>query len=215
MWFEWRFLTSATDPRNVGFMKFCLFSWCFSWTWVWKFSQFFSNDLSMWCSLQPPRCHSPPCDSSSHQSGCCQRPSGKHYSTKLWRIMGCSKSLFPWLQTLFRSYSAPTKEPNSCWASERRWNWVSLFNKNSYTQRNALKDLANCRGSMLFHCSETLMWFQLVLGLCHYEATADLELVQPHLDRVQMLVEAWPMDVSLKCCDFGLLCKKSDHSVWP
>ncbi|XP_033987933.1 zinc finger protein 567-like [Trematomus bernacchii] len=35
---------------------------------------------------------------------------------------------------------------------------------------------------------------QLVLGLCHYEATADLELVQPHLDRVQMLMEAWPMD---------------------
>ncbi|KAF3858966.1 hypothetical protein F7725_021365 [Dissostichus mawsoni] len=35
---------------------------------------------------------------------------------------------------------------------------------------------------------------QLVLGLCHFEATADLELVQPHLDRVQMLMEAWPMD---------------------
>ncbi|KAK5851439.1 hypothetical protein PBY51_002233 [Eleginops maclovinus] len=35
---------------------------------------------------------------------------------------------------------------------------------------------------------------QLVLELCHFEATADLELVQPHLDRVQRLVEAWPVD---------------------
>ncbi|XP_029311740.1 zinc finger protein 23-like [Cottoperca gobio] len=35
---------------------------------------------------------------------------------------------------------------------------------------------------------------QLILQLCQFEATADFELVQPHLDKVQTLIDAWPMD---------------------
>lgn len=40
------------------------------------------------------------------------------------------------------------------------------------------------------------------MELCQFEATADFELVQPHLDRVQMLIDAWLMEVSLKCSYF-------------
>lgn len=42
----------------------------------------------------------------------------------------------------------------------------------------------------------------MILELCQSEATAHLELVQPHLDRVQMLIEAWVKEVSLNSCDF-------------
>nr|XP_046233100.1 zinc finger protein 28-like isoform X2 [Scatophagus argus] len=35
---------------------------------------------------------------------------------------------------------------------------------------------------------------RLILDLCKFEATADCELVRPHLDRVQMLIEAWVME---------------------
>ncbi|XP_042364355.1 zinc finger protein 16-like isoform X2 [Plectropomus leopardus] len=34
---------------------------------------------------------------------------------------------------------------------------------------------------------------RLILELCQFEASVDLQLVQPHLDRVQMLVDAWVM----------------------
>ncbi|XP_073345242.1 uncharacterized protein [Pagrus major] len=36
---------------------------------------------------------------------------------------------------------------------------------------------------------------RLILDLCQFEATADLELIQPHLDRVQTVTEAWVMEV--------------------
>ncbi|KAM9336579.1 uncharacterized protein ABDE67_019608 [Symphorus nematophorus] len=36
---------------------------------------------------------------------------------------------------------------------------------------------------------------RLILELCQFEATADFEVVQPHLDRVQMLIEDWVMEV--------------------
>ncbi|XP_036936634.1 zinc finger protein 93-like isoform X2 [Acanthopagrus latus] len=36
---------------------------------------------------------------------------------------------------------------------------------------------------------------RLILELCQCEATADLELIRPHLDRVQTLTEAWVMEV--------------------
>lgn len=35
---------------------------------------------------------------------------------------------------------------------------------------------------------------RLILELCQCEATTDRELIQPHLDRVQMLIEAWVME---------------------
>uniref|UniRef100_A0A8C2YWL9 TERF1-interacting nuclear factor 2 N-terminal domain-containing protein n=1 Tax=Cyclopterus lumpus TaxID=8103 RepID=A0A8C2YWL9_CYCLU len=35
---------------------------------------------------------------------------------------------------------------------------------------------------------------RLILELCQFEATADIRLVQPHLDRVQTLIEAWVVE---------------------
>ncbi|XP_070708409.1 zinc finger protein 250-like [Pempheris klunzingeri] len=35
---------------------------------------------------------------------------------------------------------------------------------------------------------------RLILELCQFEATADFELVKPHLDRVQMLIETWVIE---------------------
>ncbi|XP_070846754.1 uncharacterized protein [Chaetodon trifascialis] len=36
---------------------------------------------------------------------------------------------------------------------------------------------------------------RLILELCQFEATADFQFVQPHLDRVQVLIEEWVMEV--------------------
>lgn len=35
---------------------------------------------------------------------------------------------------------------------------------------------------------------RLILELCQFEATADFELIQPHLNRVQSLTETWVME---------------------
>lgn len=40
-------------------------------------------------------------------------------------------------------------------------------------------------------------WLQLILELCRSEETADLQIIQPHLDRMQSLKSLWKMEVSL------------------
>lgn len=43
-----------------------------------------------------------------------------------------------------------------------------------------------------------VIWLQLILELCRSEDTADLEIIQPHLDRMQNLRSLWNVEVSLK-----------------
>lgn len=40
---------------------------------------------------------------------------------------------------------------------------------------------------------------QFILDLCQFDSTADFDLVQPHLDRMQEFTEAWVTEVSLRC----------------
>lgn len=68
-----------------------------------------------------PLSPSPLWDSWSRRSGCSQQPCGRPSSRELWLIMGCLRSLFPWLQTLFQSFSTLVRGPSSPWASEHGW----------------------------------------------------------------------------------------------
>ena len=196
-------------------------------------------------TTQVPLYPSPPWDSWSRRFGWSQQRCGRPSSRELWLIMGCSRTLFPWLRTLFQSFSALVRGPSSPWASEHGWahdNFrievlffvvvvvvvVVFYSHQEYDSgliwRSKCRHLCKASSAKVTNvwtvCAELdalkggrterkcflLLWFwvtaallsQLILELCQCEATADLELIRPHLDRVQTLTEAWVMEVSLK-----------------
>lgn len=63
--------------------------------------------------------------------------------------------------------------------------------------------------------SAAAVFCQVTLDLCQLEATANIELVEPHLDRMQKLIEDWNAEVSFfaflplnkPCCKGGIASK--------
>lgn len=47
-----------------------------------------------------------------------------------------------------------------------------------------------------------IFFYQVTLESCQLMTTANLELVEPHLDRMQKLIKAWKTEVSLSCVSF-------------
>lgn len=66
------------------------------------------------------------CNCWSHQFDWSPQRYGRPSNRKLWLIMGCLRSLFPWLQTLFQSYCPLARGPNLSWASEHGWGGALL-----------------------------------------------------------------------------------------